>query len=84
MDDIPSTCACGDVFLVDHSTICKLHVGGFVIQRFNELRDLEAELTSTVCSDVETERVLWRTAFELNLMNSSLRILYNRNTIKIQ
>ena len=56
IDDIPSTCACGDVFTVDHSMICKL--GGFVIQRHNELRDLEAELLSTVCSDVETEPVL--------------------------
>ena len=36
--------------------ICKL--GGFVIQRHNELRDLEAELLSTVCSDVETEPAL--------------------------
>ena len=32
--------------------------GGFVIQRHNELRDLEAELLSTVCSDVEVEPVL--------------------------
>ena len=53
---IPSTCACGEVFTVDHSMICKL--GGFVIQRHNELRDREAELLSTVCSDVETEPVL--------------------------
>ena len=36
--------------------ICKL--GGFVIQRHNKLRDLEAELLNTVCSDVETEPVL--------------------------
>ena len=36
--------------------ICKL--GGFVIQRHNELRDLEAEPLNTVCSDVETEPVL--------------------------
>ena len=56
IDDIPSTCACGEVFTVDHSMICKL--GGFIIQRHNELRDLEAELLSTVCSDVETEPVL--------------------------
>jgi len=33
-------------------------LGGFVIQRHNELRDLEAELLSTVRSDVETEPVL--------------------------
>ena len=45
-----------EVFTVDHSLICKLR--GFVIQRHNELRDLEAELLSTVCSDVETEPVL--------------------------
>ena len=32
--------------------------GGFVIQHHNELRDLEADLLSTVCSDVEVEPVL--------------------------
>ena len=32
--------------------------GGFVIQLHNELRDLEAELMSTVCGDVEVEPVL--------------------------
>ena len=36
--------------------ICKR--GGFVIQRHNELRDLEADLFSMVCSDVEVEPVL--------------------------
>ena len=36
--------------------ICKR--GGFVIQRHNELRDLEAEILRTVCSDVEAEPVL--------------------------
>ena len=36
--------------------LCKR--GGFVIQRHNELRDLEADLLSTVCSDVEVEKVL--------------------------
>ena len=35
--------------------ICKR--GGFVI-RHNELRDLEAELLSTVCNDVQVEPVL--------------------------
>ena len=36
--------------------ICKR--GGFVIQRHNELRDLEAELLSTVYKDVQVEPVL--------------------------
>ena len=55
-DDIPSVCACGENFTVDHAMICKR--GGFVIQRHNELRDLEADLLSMVCSDVEVEPVL--------------------------
>ena len=32
--------------------------GGFIIQRHNELRDLEAEMLSMVCNDVEIEPVL--------------------------
>jgi len=56
VDDIPSTCVCGDAFTVDHAMICKR--GGFVTQRHNELRDLEAELLNMVCTDVEIELVL--------------------------
>ena len=32
--------------------------GGFTIQRHNELRDLEADLLSMICNDVEIERQL--------------------------
>ena len=39
--DNPTRCAGGNFFNVDHAMICKQ--GGFVIQRRNELRDLEAE-----------------------------------------
>ena len=49
-------CVCGDIFSVDHAMNCKR--GGFLIQRHNELRDLEAELLSMVCKDVEVEPVL--------------------------
>ena len=56
VEDIPSTCACGEAFTVDHSMICKL--GDFITQRHNELRDLRAEFLSLVCSDVEIEPVL--------------------------
>ena len=45
----------GDIFSVDHTMICKL--GGFVTHRHKELRDLEAELLSMVCRDVEDEPV---------------------------
>ena len=54
--DLPGVCVCGDLFSVDHAMICRK--GGFIIQRHNELRDLEAELLSLVCNDVETEPVL--------------------------
>ena len=33
--------------------VCKK--GGFIIQRHNELRDLEADLLSMVCNDVEPQ-----------------------------
>ena len=54
--DTPSVCVCGDIFNVDHAMICKR--GGLIIQRHNELRDLEAELLSMVCNGDETEPVL--------------------------
>ena len=57
--NITSFCVCGKVLTVDRFMIFKL--GGFVslvTQRHNELRDLEPELLSTVCSDVETEPVI--------------------------
>ena len=51
--NMPSVCICEDHFNVDHAMICKR--GGFVIQRHNELRDLEAEMLRMVCNGVETE-----------------------------
>ena len=54
--DMPSVYVCGDHFNVDHAMICKR--GGFVIQRHNELRDLEAEMLRMVCNGVEIGPVL--------------------------
>ena len=62
VQDIPSTCARGETFTVEQSMICKL--GGFITQRHNELRDLEAEFLSMVCSDVDIEPVLQDTSGE--------------------
>ena len=56
IEDIPTRCVCGDIFSVDHSVVCKK--GGFIIQRHNELRDLETDLLSMVCKDVEIESQL--------------------------
>ena len=54
--DNPTRCAGGNFFNIDHAMICKQ--GGFVIQRRNELRDLEADLLNVVCNDVEIEPAL--------------------------
>ena len=54
--DTPMLCACGVQFSVDHAIVCQR--GGFIIQRHNELRDLEAEMLRMVCNDVEVEPVL--------------------------
>jgi len=52
----PMLCACGVQFNVDHAMVCQR--GGFIIQRHNELRNLEAEMLRMVCSDVEVEPAL--------------------------
>ena len=48
--DSPSVYVCGCSFTVDHAMICQR--GGLVIQRHNEIRDVEAELLDMVCYDV--------------------------------
>ena len=61
--DLPAMC--GDLFTVDHAMVCR-H-GGLIIQRHNEIRDLEAEMLLMVCTDVEIEPVLQEiTGEELN------------------
>ena len=55
-NDIPTVCVCGDLFDADHAMICMR--GGYIIQRHNEIRDLEAEILRAVCTDVEMEPVL--------------------------
>ena len=54
--DSPSVCVYGCYLSVDHAMISQ-H-GGLVIQRHNEIRDLEAELFEMVCHDVEIEPCL--------------------------
>ena len=56
INDTPSVGVCGEVFNTDHAMICRR--GGFIIQRHNEVHDLEAEMLNMVCYDVEVEPVL--------------------------
>jgi len=48
--NIPNECVCGGSFNIDHALSCK--TGGFINLRHNELRDITADLLSTVCNDV--------------------------------
>ena len=54
--DSPSVCVCGCDFNADYAMICQR--GGLIIQRHNEIRDLEAELLDMVCHDVAVEPIL--------------------------
>ena len=54
--DSPSVCVCGCDFNADHAMICQR--GGLIIQRHNEIRDLEAELLDMVYHDVAVEPTL--------------------------
>ena len=50
IEDLPRLCECGKENSNDHAMTCQL--GGFVILRYNAIRDIEAELLSNVCKDV--------------------------------
>ena len=54
--DIPMICACGVQFSVDHAWVCQR--GRFIIQRHNELSELETDMLWMVCNNVEVEPVL--------------------------
>ena len=53
LTNLPSRCACGEQFSVEHGLKCLK--GGFITQRHNELRDLTGDLLAEVCKDVTIE-----------------------------
>ena len=55
-NDMPMVCICGNLFDADRAMVC-MRVG-FIIQRHNEIRDLDAKICQVVCTDVEEEPVL--------------------------
>ena len=50
---LPSFCACGEKFNVNHALSCKK--GGFVSERHDGIRDLLTSLINKVCNNVQTE-----------------------------
>ena len=53
---LPSHCACGKLFTVDHALSCLK--GGFIHRRHDEIRDLLAATIDEVAHDVSTEPAL--------------------------
>ena len=56
LPNLPSYCACGEMFTVNHALSCKK--GGFVAQRHDTIRDLLTSHISKVCRNVEKEPLL--------------------------
>ena len=56
LPNLPSYCACGEMFSVNHALSCKK--GGFIAQRHDTIRDLLTLHVSKVCRNVETEPLL--------------------------
>ena len=56
LSNLPSLCACGNNFTIEHAMICRK--GGYPIIRHNEVRDLTASLLTEVCHNVEWEPTL--------------------------
>ncbi len=50
---LPGVCACGKLYSLDHSQVCKL--GGFIHMRHDDPKDLFASLCGEVFKDVEIE-----------------------------
>ena len=53
---LPSNCACGSKFELQHIMSCKK--GGFVIMRHNNIRDFLSTILSEVCHDTSKEPML--------------------------
>ena len=53
LERLPTQCACGATFNVNHALNC--HRGGYVIIRHKAVRDFLTEMLDKVCKDVEKE-----------------------------
>ena len=61
--DVPSNCACGKSFSVEHAISCPK--GVFPTLRHNEVRDFTASLLTEACSNVQVEPPLQKLTGEV-------------------
>ena len=54
--NFPAKCACQQRNSIEHALSC--HLGGYIILRHNEIRDVTAELVNEICKDVKVEPLL--------------------------
>ena len=54
--NLPTPCACGSTYTIQHSMSCKKR--GFINILQKDVRDLTAKLLSEVCHDVQVEPTL--------------------------
>ena len=67
LDNLPSTCPCGQRFDVRHALTCKK--GGFIHERHDNIKNTLTVLMSKVCNDVEEEP---------HLIPVTNEVMYNR------
>lgn len=67
---LPTSCACGSVFSIDHAFNCPL--GGFPSIRHDGIRDLTAKLMREVCRHVSVEPILQPLTGETLLPTSAI------------
>ena len=69
--NLPSRCACGASFTMEHALSCP--TGGFPTLRHNQVRDFTANIMSEVCHDVSLETPLQELSDELLHHATSIR-----------
>ena len=73
LSNLPSYCAGGEMFNVNHALSCKK--GGFIAQRHDTIRDLLPSHMSKVCRNLETEPLLQPLDNEIFNIQSTLACL---------
>ena len=53
LSNLPLNCACHANFTIQHALSC--HIGGYIIRRHNQVRDLTAALLKETCNNVKVE-----------------------------